>query len=295
MWEGGIGFRRVRKAALVDIGEDRQYVAEYVRRARDMDAPSSMMPAPASTSGSGASTIDMNVWLDDVPGDDHAEAVANPPTHLFRRVPVPGTMKPPPRAAQAPQLQTEHQQQHQARGALSNHSRPAPTTSQQQQQARIASSIYSRPESTASQQQPGSSNLSSWWNHSRPNSTASSTDTQIIDLYRHSVFPGNTAFDARSSTDSRKRSPVNLFGRESPVSVSRAPRRHDGPQEETAAVATSTKRDTILQRRADSKITKVLPFGGNPHVNTKGGIRAPGGWRVSRAPDGYLCVRIDGR
>lgn len=202
MWEAGVEFRRTRKIALVEAGEERQYVAEYVRQARDLDlsldVPWSTKLAPTEALKVNASTIDMNNWLDDMPQDDHAEAEANSPQHLIRRKPVPQAWKPSPKAATG-----------------SNY-----FVASQAQASRVASSVYSTHELIRSSHRESSRSLPSWPNSStRPTSTAPNTGSQIIELYRRGTFPENAAFDARSSTDSRKRSAVYVFSRESQESM----------------------------------------------------------------------------
>ena len=166
MWEGGIGFRRVRKVAFVE-GE-RGFVVEYARLAREMDGL-----------GGGRG--------------NRARTESSPLNRFVRQPPEPEARKRTPKA----------------------HSAPTPQTVWQRQEARVPSSMYSRPIPTASQQRPDSSGPS-WRNTPRPDLSPSSTGAHIIELYRHSKLPEQTAFDARSSTDSHKRSPVNVSGQGSP-------------------------------------------------------------------------------
>ena len=91
----------------------------------------------------------------------------------------------------------------------------------QGEKVRLASSIYSRRASTDSSKTACASDQSEWWNDTpRTRSKVSSPATEIVELYRRTMNPDEMAYDARSSTDSRKRSPFRGISTETPRQTS---------------------------------------------------------------------------
>lgn len=151
--------------------------------------------------------------------------------------------------------------------------------------------VHPEPPSSSINNTPNASQASSahssWWNNSTIPSIRNSTATSIIDLYRHSAFPDLSTFSVRSSTDSRKRSPVHVPG----MPVAEEEDDLPGPADKGGERWTvEGKRDTIRQRREEGRGRGIV-IGGLPYVPT-GGVQKAQGWEVRRTRDGSVrCER----
>lgn len=229
--------------------------------ARDMGRQSGESSRSAHVAGSSHSrgtAMEAHNRGDGLPMDVETEGRSNSAHRSDQRFPAPLANAPPAQAAPpTTQPPTSGQPTH-----LQQPAQPQP-------QPRMASSIYSHHTSTL--YSPAGSSHSSWWNSgsrsSRSSSTASSTGTQIIDLYRHSEFPKNVGADINPSIPSPVYGNGVYYQPPRPRPSMAQANVAFSPQQKDAGARGD--RNTIYERRMESRGVGIV-IGGRPYVNTQG-------------------------
>lgn len=275
MWEAGIELRRLRKTASLECDESRWYVGEYVRRARDLDVLPGIYRVPSQSFNDPTDvSMEHRTGNHRIVNPDAAGASSG-------STPRPGSASQMIRQSRRPMTALD-------------------LDAEQQSKAREPPSNLHNQETTSSRPSPRSSTIFARHKMPEPGSAVPSTGTQIIDLYRRSNFPHNTAFDAgfstdtrqsssidtrkrsstytgkrsssdtrkRESTDTRERSPIYIFGQPSPERPQqRSSSRHDSRYDRNAVPPSNWPpvQEELHQRRRmegrDIPLPKTLKIG----------------------------------